>query len=220
MGDFLERVNGVSFGPFSLDTERRQLLDAAGLPVHLSPKAYELLCVLIDARPRAMGKRELHDRLWTSTFVSDATLASLAAELRKALGQRGRAATFIRTVHGFGYAFSAEVHRSAPVLEPIRHWLLCNGREHPLAPGEHIVGRHHTAGITLNAPSVSRRHAKLQITADGTTIEDLGSKNGTFLHGKALTSLTPLADGDRIRIGVFELIFRTVSEIGSTESLK
>ena len=77
----------VSFGPFTLDQERRQLLvgeDAQ--PVHLSPKAYGLLSVLADARPRAVAKSELHQQLWPSTFVSEATLASLVAELRVALG--------------------------------------------------------------------------------------------------------------------------------------
>ena len=107
MGDFLGTPRLVSFGPFTLDNESRQLLSGEALqPVHLSPKAYELLRVLVDTRPRAVAKRELHERLWPSTFVSEATLASLVAELRDALGERGREAHFIRTVHGFGYAFS------------------------------------------------------------------------------------------------------------------
>jgi sigma-B regulation protein RsbU (phosphoserine phosphatase) len=44
-----------------------------------------------------------------------------------------------------------------------------------------------------------------------TTVEDLGSKNGTYLRGQAVTSPTALADGDRIRVGAFELTFRTVA---------
>ena len=72
----------VSFGPFTLDVETRQLLrDRERVPVHLSPKAYDLLCVLIEARPKAIAKADLHERLWTSTFVSDATLASVVGVL-------------------------------------------------------------------------------------------------------------------------------------------
>jgi DNA-binding winged helix-turn-helix (wHTH) protein len=81
----------VSFGPFTLDHESRQLLSGDDLqPVHLSPKAYELLHLLVDTRPRALAKSEIHERLWPSTFVSEATLASLVTELREALGERGR----------------------------------------------------------------------------------------------------------------------------------
>ena len=69
----------MSFDPFLLDAERRLLLRGPEQqPVHLSPKAYELLCVLVETRPRAIAKSELHERLWPSTFVSEATLATTA----------------------------------------------------------------------------------------------------------------------------------------------
>jgi pSer/pThr/pTyr-binding forkhead associated (FHA) protein len=72
--------------------------------------------------------------------------------------------------------------------------------------------------ITLRSPSVSCRHAKLVVASGVTTLEDLGSKNGTYLRGKAVTSVTPLVDGDRIRVGSFELTFRTLTGTGSTET--
>ena len=76
-------VRQVSFGPFTLDADTRQLLcDPDQKPVHLSPKAYDLLCVLVERRPKAIAKADLHEHLWPSTFVSEATLASLIAELR------------------------------------------------------------------------------------------------------------------------------------------
>jgi DNA-binding winged helix-turn-helix (wHTH) protein len=220
LGDFLGRPKRVSFGPFTLDAETRQLLRSSDLqPVHLSPKAYELLCALVDTRPRAVAKSELHERLWPSTFVSEATLASLVAELREALGEGSRDVRFIRTVHGFGYAFAGEARDvGSPVVESARHWILCNGRESLLAEGEHLIGRDSDVAITLSSPSVSRRHARLVVAGDVTTVEDLGSKNGTYLRGQAVTSPTPLADGDRIRIGAFELTFRTVTGAGSTET--
>src|SRR5436309_4054140 len=96
-GEFLAMPRRICFGPFTLDAETRQLTQGSDQhPVHLSPKAYELLAFLIDVRPRAIAKGELHERLWPSTFVSDATLASVVGELRQALGERGRHARFLR----------------------------------------------------------------------------------------------------------------------------
>jgi DNA-binding winged helix-turn-helix (wHTH) protein len=210
----------VSFGPFTLDHESRQLLSGVDRqPVHLSPKAYELLRVLVDTRPRAVAKNELHERLWPSTFVSEATLASLVAELREALGERGREARFIRTVHGFGYAFSGLAQETGePDLTRVANWIICNGREKSLGEGEHVLGRDADVAVPLSSPTVSRHHARLVIAGEIATLEDLGSKNGTCVRGRALTSPTQLADGDQIRIGAFDLTFRTVTGKGSTET--
>jgi DNA-binding winged helix-turn-helix (wHTH) protein len=98
----------VAFGSFVLDGERHQLV-RDGREVHLSRKAYELLALLIQERPRVITKGELHERLWPSTFVSDATLASLVAELRRALDDPARQHHVVRTVHGVGYAFDGDV---------------------------------------------------------------------------------------------------------------
>ncbi len=188
-------------------------------PVHLSPKAYELLCVLVEARPRALAKSEVHERLWPSTFVSEATLASLVAELREALGERGREARFIRTVHGFGYAFSGLTEENnAPDAGRVANWIVCNGREQPLPDGEHVLGRDEDVAVPLRSPTVSRHHARIVISGETASLEDLGSKNGTYLRGQVVTSPTQLADGDRIRIGAFELTFRRVTGAGSTET--
>ena len=119
----------VSFGSFRLDVETRQLLtDSDSRPAHLSPKAFDLLCVLVENRPKAISKPDLHERLWPSTFVADATLASLVRELREALDDHDRAARFIRTVHSYGYAFSGAVHETPSMaLAPSTHWVVFNG---------------------------------------------------------------------------------------------
>ena len=219
MGEFLGTLRSVSFGPFTLDTGARQLLRAPGsVPVHLSPKAYELLALLLDTRPRAIAKAELHERLWPSTFVSEATLASLVAEVRDALDERGREARFIRTVHGFGYAFSGEAKELTPQKAPVASWIICNGREQALGDGEHLIGRDSDVAISLSSPTVSRRHARIVITGASATLEDLQSKNGTYLRGQIISSVTELADGDRIGIGAFELTFRSLLGGGSTET--
>jgi DNA-binding winged helix-turn-helix (wHTH) protein len=219
-GDFLGQLKRVSFDPFTLDAETRLLLRGPHQqPVHLSPKAYELLCVLVDARPRAIAKSELHERLWPSTFVSEATLASLVAELREALGERGREARFIRTVHGFGYAFSGLAREDgSPDPGRVANWIIYNGREKSLDEGEHVLGRDADVAVPLSSSTVSRHHARITINGRIATLEDLGSKNGTYLRGQAVTSPMPLADGDQIRIGAFELTFRTLAAPGSTET--
>jgi DNA-binding winged helix-turn-helix (wHTH) protein len=220
LGDFLGTLRSVSFGPFTLDTETRQLLrDPDRQPVHLSPKAYELLCVLVQTRPRALAKIELHERLWPSTFVSEATLASLIAELREALGERGREARFIRTVHGFGYSFSGSARElNASSAASFENWIVCDGREQPLSDGEHLVGRDPDVAVPLSSPTVSRHHARIVIAGAVATLEDLGSKNGTYLRGQAIKAVAQLADGDRIRIGAFELTYRSLAGVGSTET--
>jgi DNA-binding winged helix-turn-helix (wHTH) protein len=217
----------LSFGPFTLDADARQLVHGSDRRhVHLSPKAFDLLTLLAEARPRAISKQELRDRLWPSTFVSEATIASVVAELRTALGERGRESRYLRTVHGFGYSFVAIAHEPA-AHEPATHepaiarsWIIYDGEEQPLGDGEHVIGREPDVSITLPSPSVSRRHARIVIGADVATIEDLGSKNGTFVRGESITSVIALADGDRIRVGGFELTFRILTSGGSTETLR
>src|SRR5689334_2657197 len=71
-------------GDFTLDEDTRQLL-AKGDEVHLSPKAFDLLALLVANRDRAVSKAEFQERLWPSTFVEETNLASLVAEIRRAL---------------------------------------------------------------------------------------------------------------------------------------
>ena len=93
----------IRFGECVLDSETREL-SVSGKTVHMTPKAFELLELLIESRPRALSKTEIHERLWRDTFVSDGTLTSLLAEVRSAIGDTE--SRTIRTVHRFGYAFS------------------------------------------------------------------------------------------------------------------
>lgn len=211
----------LSFGAFRLDVDGRQLLRGAGAePVHLSPKGFELLQILIEARPRAISKRELHQRLWPATFVSEATLSSLVAEVRRALGERGRQAHFVRTLHGFGYAFAAHVAAPTSNVGAISNWVVHQGREIALGDGEHILGRDTDAKVELRSPAVSRHHARIVVHGVAATLEDLRSKNGTIVGVQAVTAPVPLVDGDEIRIGGFVLTFRTVSAKGSTKTAR
>ena len=211
----------VRFGEFTLDTESRQLLrDSAER--HLSPKAFDLLYLLIQSRPRALSKAELHERLWPSTFVSDATLSSLVAEVRAALDENAQRGRFVRTVHRFGYAFKGTAselptHTPTPDQRP-RCCVIWEWGQIALGEGDHLLGRAGDVAVWLESPTVSRHHARIRVRGLDVTIEDLASKNGTFVRGQPLTEPTPVSDGDDIELGSVHVKVRLFDPSGSTET--
>jgi DNA-binding winged helix-turn-helix (wHTH) protein len=212
----------IRFGECVLDSETRELLRAGRL-AHLSPKGLQFLELLLEGRPRALSKEEIHRRLWPETFVSDGTLTSLLAEVRAVIGDDARKPRFVRTVHRHGYAFSglAEEERDrAPRPQALRFAfrLVWGLREILLQEGESILGRDPDATVLVDHKSVSRQHARIRIAGDEATLEDLGSKNGTSLRGQRLQSRASLADGDEIRVGSVAMTFRVFALSGSTES--
>lgn len=210
----------LQFGKFTLDTESRQLRHGDA-ERHLSPKAFELLRVLIECRPNALSKALLHERLWPSTFVSDATLTSLVAELRSVLGETPRRPRFVRTVHRFGYAFkgTATERQSRPVpVDRPRCWVVWDAGQVALDEGAHLLGRDRDVAVWLESPTVSRHHARIHVSGQTATIEDLGSKNGTFLRGERLAAPSALTDGDELRLGSVPLKFRLLGISSSTQT--
>jgi DNA-binding winged helix-turn-helix (wHTH) protein len=210
----------LAFGDLILDLGTRQLL-RAGEELRLSPKAFELLRLLIENRPRATSKDELIERLWPDTYVAEANLPSLIAEIREVTGDSADEPRFIRTLRRFGYAFCGTVtdDERLSAATPLGSWLMCDGRQIRLADGENIIGREPDAAVWLDFFTVSRRHARIVIVGNRATLEDLGSKNGTQLRGQPITGTVELTDGDEIRIGSVILSFRMPMRPGSTVSL-
>ena len=101
----------VHFGTCTFDARRRQVLRDNGDVIHLTPKAFDLLGLLLESSPSVVRKTELHERLWPGTFVSDATLAGLVKELRRALRDPASDVPLIRTSYGVGYALSGALER-------------------------------------------------------------------------------------------------------------
>ena len=206
----------VRFETFLLDSDTRELL-RDGRSVPLSPKAFDLLSILIADRPKAISKSDLQERLWPATFVVEKNLANLVSEIRDALGDNPANPRFIRTVHRFGYAF----RDAGPLAKPgagvslLVKWV--NGRV-TIGEGDHVLGRDPDAEIFLNSPGVSRRHAVIRISGDQATIEDLGSKNGTFVGDQRVDGSRPLADGESIRIGSVKLALKLIQAPTSTET--
>ena len=206
----------VRFGPFVLDTATRELA-AEGRGIHLAPKAFDLLELLVERRPAAVPRAEIERRVWGGTHVSETSLANLVGELRKALDDQGRPPKWIRTVHAFGYAFCGEASpEGVPAAGGEGYRLVLDRREIALAPGENLLGREAGAVAWLDSASVSRRHARIVVDASGVTIEDLGSRNGTHVNDRAVAGRAPLEDRDEIRLGTVRMTFRIVPA-GETE---
>jgi DNA-binding winged helix-turn-helix (wHTH) protein len=212
-----------TFSDCALDIEGREVL-REGKALALPPKAFQLLAMLIQTRPKAISKAMIHSELWPDTFVSDANLANLVAQLRSALGDDARNPRIIRTIQRFGYAFAADVAEgdSPPPLDPgaTVFKIIWGDREIALREGENIFGRERDAAAWIDVHSVSRRHARIVVSGETATLEDLGSKNGTFLKGETVTAPRFLNDGDRFRIGTVEMTVRRYLGGVSTESVR
>jgi DNA-binding winged helix-turn-helix (wHTH) protein len=212
----------IRFGDFVLDLGTRELR-LGSEAVHLTPKAFELLMILIEQRPRAVAKGVLQERLWPGTFVSEANLPILVAEVRAALRDSARKPAFIRTVHGFGYAFCGETVGAVqppprPATATSACWLISKTRHVALHEGENVIGRDPSGDVWVDGRGVSRRHARISVRGEKATIVDLDSKNGTWVKGERLMSPLRLADGDQIRFGSVRVTFRVWTDGGSTET--
>ena len=220
----------VRFAHFDLDSDTRQLL-RDGEDVHLSPKAFAVLSILLAKRPNVVAKADLFGEIWPDVFVVDANLNVLVGEIRRALDDDAQSPRFIRTVHGVGYAFCGQAieagRRSRSVgLQPdrfveggtaVRFWLAWKNQTFSLEEGDNIIGRDPRCEVWVDHSGVSRRHARIRIEGGESrpVLTDLESTNGTFVAGKRITEATPLTDGDAIKVGSVTLKFREWTEQAS-----
>ena len=215
------------FGPFLYDPVSHGLVrDGAEIP--LPHKSRELLLLFLHNPGRLMGRAEMIERVWPDVAVTDDVLRYQVGELRKAFGAAG--ATFIRTIRREGYRWEAPIRGrptartglAAPGDEArrpeARHRLVSGSREVPLLEGENVIGRDPDAALWIDHASVSRRHARIVISHGKVKLEDLGSKNGTLLNGKRIARSRPLSDGDEIQIGPKTMVFRAMSQLGTTQT--
>jgi DNA-binding winged helix-turn-helix (wHTH) protein len=205
------------FGEFALDTDTRELL-RKGEPLHLSPKAFQLLDLLRRNSPRAMSKSELQNALWPDTFVIEANLQHLVGEVRSALSDDPRKPRFVRTVHGFGYAFVGRAEKGSSARRRVICRLQTDDGRVVLAEGDHFVGRDPSGDVVLDSQTVSRRHARIRVSGTEVTVEDLGSRNGSFVSGQRIQGVVRLSDGDIVRFGRVTVTLRVYSQSGSTRS--
>jgi DNA-binding winged helix-turn-helix (wHTH) protein len=181
-----------------------RLVRREGIDVHVAPKAFELLLILVRNQPNAVPSEQLHKALWPGVHVSETSLAALVTQLRKALGDSSAAdGRVIRTVHRVGYAFVGEavVAGHIPVTGTPACRLIWRGKSIDVPDGESLIGRDRGCAVQVDADSVSRHHARLKVTGHAASIEDLGSKNGTWVAGERIITAVPLVDGTCFQLG-------------------
>jgi DNA-binding winged helix-turn-helix (wHTH) protein len=212
----------LRFGAFTFDPGSRQLFRDE-TEVHVSPKAFELLKMLIERRPHALSKAQLQQHLWPTMFVSEASLPMLMGEVRKALGDDVKHPRFIRTLQRFGYAFCGdvtEISSEKRVRKGTCCWLVWKEQRLELLEGENVIGRDPQVTVHVDAASVSRRHARITLSEIDTQLEDLGSKNGTFISRARVTGPACLRDGDSVRFGSVLMTFRSWSPEVATKTAR
>jgi pSer/pThr/pTyr-binding forkhead associated (FHA) protein len=148
----------------------------------------------------------------------------LVSQVRAALDDDAEEPRWIRTLDRFGYAFAGPATSEALAGErsgPARARLVSREREIVLGEGEHVMGREERASVRADASGVSRQHARLVIAGDVITLEDLGSKNGTFVGDERISSPRVLEEGDELRLGqAVRFTFYRVNDDTETEGPK
>ena len=157
-------------------------------------------------------------------------LNNAVAKIRAALGDSAGSPRFVETLERRGYRFIASVewvtegHQTAPAppgtpshpaTTVVR--VVMDGKAIALAEGVHTVGRDPGAALWIDSAHISRQHARIVVRDGCVTIEDLGSRNGTFVNGGRLTTAGPLNDGDELRLGSISLSVRISS--GTTRTM-
>ncbi len=209
-----------AFSHFVLDGDTRQLL-RVGRAVPLSPKAFDLLELLLRERPRAISRTRLRAALWPQTHVGATSLHVLVSQVRAALDDEAQEPLWIRTVQRFGYAFcgSATAEGETPGgAMGSAYWLSSSEGDFRLREGDNVLGREAGLAIRIDQPGVSRRHACIRLEGARATLTDLGSKNGTFVGGEPVSSPRVLHHGDAVRLGLRACVVYQESAGEDTES--
>jgi hypothetical protein len=183
--------------------------------LRLPPQAVELLSILVRERPNVVAKENLIEQLWPDVSVEEANVRNLVAEIRAALGDDDHEPRFIRTAHRVGYAFIAPTVTLSARLPR----LIGPTTSYMLAEGTNIIGREEDCAVPLDSQGVSRHHAKIMIASGSATLEDLGSKNSTWLNGQRIEGPAELRHGDKIRLGTTTLTFRSSHAAETTSTL-
>jgi len=193
--------------------------------VDLELKVMSVLLCLARSSGNLVTRQDLIDTVWDRQFISDNTLTHAIAELRSALGDDAKRPFYIETIHRRGYRLlvdASESHdtRTNTADTASSFHVVMGDRSVRLENGENLIGRIPWATVTIDSLQVSRRHAQIFVDGSSALLEDLGSKNGTYLNRRPLEAPAYLADGDRIGLGshvvVLQLAAMVTTEEGDT----
>ncbi len=180
--------------------------------VDLRPRVMDVLVVLASRAGDVVSKRELVDSVWNSGFVADNTINHCIKELREDLGDSASSPRFVQTIPRRGYRLMGRVRTVSSddlmlCMEEARYVLEADRWRAFLVDGANVIGRGGEAQIVIGSPRVSRHHARIMVGDSGAIVEDLGSKNGTFVGDQRIDRPTPLTNGDELGIGDVRLVF-------------
>ena len=197
------------FGPFRLVPDQRRL-ERDGTAIALTPKAFDLLVTLVQHHRRALSKDEILALVWSGSLVEEGNLAQQVLLLRRALADAGDC---VATMPRHGYRFVASVieeHDDANWPAKSAHCIVWDGREYPLREGITVIGRGEDADLQIPLPSLSRRHARVVVRGLDATLEDLGSRHGSWRGSLRVRDSVGLSGGDEIRLGTAMLVYYVV----------
>jgi len=224
---FIKRAPGrFQVGSWIADAESL-LLSQGATSVRVRPKVMDLLVTFAERPGKVSSTEFLIARVWPDVVVGDSSLSVLVVELRKILGDDPKSPRFIETIPRRGYRLIAPISEIKPAKTT--HFALASTEGKVLLhEGENLVGRDPEAGIRIDSNLVSRRHSLIIVTGDSATIQDLDSKNGTYLNGRRLEEAEPLSHGDRITLGRLAMRYRfviiddepTVTEVSKVVDLR
>ena len=210
------------FGAHELDTDVFELR-RAGVPVPIEPQVFNVLTYLVEHRERVVTKHELLDNVWGDRFVSESALTTRVKAARRAVGDDGQQQRVIRTLHGRGYRFVAEVDDGdaetasapAPVAPAVPGWPLV-GRAAELEELAAWFGAGDTGGVLLTGGAglgktrIAEECLRLAVDAGLTVARAHGHPEARSIPFAALAHLLPgdvataiSADGELDRAGVF-----------------
>ena len=210
----------LAFGTFVIDLDQRRVFNG-DTELRLQPKAFDLLRLLIEMRPKAVKKDDILTAVWPGVFISENNLATVVRDLRSALGDDAQEPRFIRTAYGFGYSFVGDVVDTGgetAAAAPSAWRLLHEHREIRLREGANLLGRTGHDVVVLDSPTVSRHHAVVRVNGAQATVEDLGSKNGTWVGVMPVTAPVALANGNELRLGSVVTTVRYATAVLTTET--
>jgi DNA-binding winged helix-turn-helix (wHTH) protein len=219
MGSRSKADDVVRFGIFELDLLTGELRKS-GVRVRLQEQPFRILALLVERPGDLVTREELKSRIWPEAVFVDFErgLHRGVNKLRRALGDLADSPRFVETLARRGYRFIAPVEGKPTAVSADGMRILFESRTIPLAEGENMLGRDETSAVWLDSSSASRHHARILVQDGRAVIEDLGSKNGTWVAGRKVEGAVRLEDGDEIRVGVLRLTFRRPETRGSVET--
>jgi DNA-binding winged helix-turn-helix (wHTH) protein len=189
--------------------------------VQVPPRVMHVLVCLADRSGQVVTKKQLIATVWETEFVTEGALTRCIAILRRILGDDASQPRYVENIPRRGYRLVMPTQPISDGQADRPHqrslcWLSYGERRFVLSDGENVIGRASDAAVHIDSKSVSRHHARVQVTGVRATVEDLGSKNGTFLEGRRLDTPCALHDGDQITVGSVILEFQVHDPQGST----